>query len=147
MHVEITKWELKINSFLDMYTLLPLKWITNKDLLYSTWTSVPCYVAAWMGGEFGGEWVHVRTWLSPFAVHLQLSEHCLLIGYAPIRGSQVAQWVRNLPAVQETRARSQGQKDPLEEGMATCSSILAWRIPRADLDMTEATEQVYPNVK
>ena len=39
MHVEITKWELKINSLLDMYTLLPLKWITNKDLLHSTWTS------------------------------------------------------------------------------------------------------------
>ena len=41
----------------------------------------------------------------------------------------MAQWVKNLPAVQEMRARSQGQEDPLEEGMATCSSILAWRIP------------------
>ena len=41
----------------DMYTLLYLKWITNKDLLYSTGNSVQCYVAAWMGGEFGGEWM------------------------------------------------------------------------------------------
>ena len=37
--------------------------------------------------------------------------------------------VKNLPAMQETRARSQGREDPLEEGMATHSSILAWRIP------------------
>ena len=43
---------------MDMYTLLCLKWITNKDLLYSTWNSARCYVAAWMGGEFGGEWIH-----------------------------------------------------------------------------------------
>ena len=37
-------------------TLLYLKWITNKDLLYSTGNSARCYVAARMGGEFGGEW-------------------------------------------------------------------------------------------
>ena len=43
--------------------------------------------------------------------------------------SLVAQTVKNLPAMQETRARSLGWKDPLEEGMATHSSILAWRIP------------------
>ena len=39
----------------DMYTLLYLKWITNKDLVYSTGNSAQCYVAAWMGGEFGVE--------------------------------------------------------------------------------------------
>ena len=37
--------------------------------------------------------------------------------------------VKNLPAVQETRVRSLGREDPLEEGMATQSSILVWRIP------------------
>lgn len=42
-----------------MYTLLYLKWKTNKDLLYSTNNSAQYYVAAWMGGEFGGEWIHV----------------------------------------------------------------------------------------
>ena len=44
----------------------------------------------------------------------------------------MAQWVKNLPAVQETqemRVRSLGWEDPLKEGMATHSSILAWRIP------------------
>ena len=55
------------------YTLLYLTWIPKKDLLCSTGDSVQCYVASWMGGEFGGEWIHVYVWLSPFAVHLKLS--------------------------------------------------------------------------
>ena len=38
---------------MDMDTLLYLKWITNKFLLYSTWNSAQCYVVAWMGREFG----------------------------------------------------------------------------------------------
>ena len=42
--------------------------------------------------------------------------------------SLVAQAVRNLPAVQETRVPSLSQEDPLEKGMATHFSILAWRI-------------------
>ena len=41
----------------------------------------------------------------------------------------VAQTVKNLPATQETWVRSLGWEDPPEEGMATHSSILAWRIP------------------
>ena len=41
----------------------------------------------------------------------------------------VAQTVKNLPSVQETWVQSLGQEDPLEEGMATHSSILAWRTP------------------
>ena len=40
---------------MDMHTLLYLKWIINKDLLYSTGNSAQYYVAAWMGGEFGGK--------------------------------------------------------------------------------------------
>ena len=44
---------------MGMYTLLYLKWITNKDLLCSIGNSAQCYVAAWMGGVFGGEWLHV----------------------------------------------------------------------------------------
>ena len=38
--------------------------------------------------------------------------------------------VKNLPAMGETQVRSLGQEDPLEEEMATHSSILAWRIPQ-----------------
>ena len=41
----------------------------------------------------------------------------------------VAQTVKRLPTMQETRVRSLGWEDPLEKGMATHSSVLAWRIP------------------
>ena len=41
----------------------------------------------------------------------------------------MAQVVKNLPAMQEMRVLSVGREDPLEEEMATHSSILAWRIP------------------
>ena len=63
--------------------------------------------------------------------------------------SLVAQMVNNLPAVQEIWVRSPGQEDPLEKGVATHSSILAWRVPwteepgglqrmgSQELDMTE----------
>ena len=63
---------------MDMYPLLYLKWITNKDLLYSAGNSAQHSVAAWMGGEFGGEWIHEYVWLSHTSVHLKLS-HCLLV--------------------------------------------------------------------
>ena len=61
----------------------------------------------------------------------------------------VTQTVKNLPARQEVRVRSLGQEDPLEKGMATHSSMLAWRTPYTEelgklqsmgykeLDMTE----------
>ena len=41
----------------------------------------------------------------------------------------MVQTVKNPPALQETQVRLLGQEDPLEKGMATHSSILAWRIP------------------
>ena len=46
-----------------------------------------------------------------------------------LSASLVAQMVQNLPAMRETWVRSLGWEDPLEEGMATHYSILAWRIP------------------
>ena len=44
----------------------------------------------------------------------------------------VAQTVKSLPEIQETRVQSLGQEDPREEEMATHSSTLAWRIPWAE---------------
>ena len=65
---------------------------------------------------------------------------------------QMAQMVKNPPLMWETWVQPLGREDPLEESMATHSSILAWRIPRTeelggpqsmgsqkDLDMTEVT--------
>ena len=61
--------------------------------------------------------------------------------------SLVAQIVKNLPAMQEIHVQSLGQEDPLENGTATHSSILAWKIPmdrgswqesmESELDTTE----------
>ena len=44
----------------------------------------------------------------------------------------MAQTVKNPPAKWETRIRSLGQEDPMEEEMATHSTILAWRTPRTE---------------
>ena len=49
--------------------------------------------------------------------------------YVNIWASPVAQTVKNLPAMWKTWVRSLGWEDPMEEGMTTHSSILAWRIP------------------
>ena len=48
--------------------------------------------------------------------------------------------VKNLPAMQETCVHSLGQEDPLETGMATHSSILAWRSPRTDVTVHGVTK-------
>ena len=56
------------------------------------------------------------------------------IGY-PLQyswASLVAQVVKNPPAMQEAWVQSLGWEDPLEEGMAAYSSILAWRIPQTE---------------
>ena len=58
---------------MDMHYLL---YLTNKDQLFITWNSAQCYVAPWTRGEFREERVCVCVWLSPFAVHLKLSQHC-----------------------------------------------------------------------
>ena len=46
---------------MDAYTLLYLKWITNKGLPWSAGSTAQCYVAAWMGGALG-EHVCVVSW-------------------------------------------------------------------------------------
>ena len=63
---------------MNMYTLLYLKWITNKNLLHSTRNSAQCYVAAWMGGEFGICMVESLC-CSPETITT------FLIGYTPIQ--------------------------------------------------------------
>ena len=57
---------------------------------------------------------------------VRLSVYCILLHPW---ASLVAQMEKNPPAMQETGVQSLGRQDPLAEGMATHSSILAWRIP------------------
>ena len=53
---------------MDMDTLLYVTWRTSEDLMYNTGNSAHCHVAAWMGGEFGGEGIRVHVWLSLFTI-------------------------------------------------------------------------------
>ena len=53
-------------------------------------------------------------------------------GWTFKRASLVAQMVKNLPAMRETRVRSLGWEGPQEKGMAIHSNILVWAIPRAE---------------
>ena len=67
--------------------------------------------------------------LSPLSMILAMSlsyMDLIMLRYCPFL---VAQLVKNLPAMRETPVRSLGWEDPLEKGIATHSSILAWRIP------------------
>ena len=60
---------------------------------------------------------------------MSLLPHLIPTAALVSEASLVAQTVKNLPAKWETRVRSLGWEDRLEKGMATHSSILAWKIP------------------
>ena len=78
-----------IREFEIMYTLLYLKWITNKDLLYSTGNSAQCYVAAWLEGSLEeNEYMYIyikaeSLYRSPETIIT------LLIGYTPIQSKKL----------------------------------------------------------
>ena len=62
-----------------------------------------------------------------FVLGKEIIPHCM--APSELWASLVAQTVKQLPAMWETRVRSLGGEDPLEKEMATHSSTLAWRIP------------------
>ena len=67
-------------------------------------------------------------WVSVILIWREVSYWLLNSHYQSYMASLVAQTLKNLPAKLETWLWSLGREDPLEEGMATLSSILAWRI-------------------
>ena len=73
---------------------------------------------------------HVLAIVNSGAVNIEVHVSFQIIVFSRFMGASfVAQLVKNLPAVQETWVPSLGWEDPLEKGMATHSSFLAWRIP------------------
>ena len=68
---------------MDMDTLLYLAWRTSKDLLDSTGDSAPCHVAAWMGGESGGEGIQCIYMAECLSCSPETAT-TLLISYTPI---------------------------------------------------------------
>ena len=75
--------------------------------------------------------VHPILKMNAYLRHnMTLTLHFPWVAYhLQLRASLVAQTVKNLPAKQETRLQSLGQEDPLQKGMATHPSFIAWRIP------------------
>ena len=78
---------------MDMHTLLYLKWIINKNLLYSrelcyTGNSAQCYVAAWMGGKFGGEWMDTCICVAESLCCSPENITTLLIAYSSIQNKK-----------------------------------------------------------
>ena len=71
--------------------------------------------------------------MKSFTISLNdLSTSAVSLHYSLTVASLVAQLVKNLPAMQETRVRSWGLEDPLEKEIASHSSILAWKISWAE---------------
>ena len=64
-----------------------------------------------------------------FIFSLEIEICYLYYLYGSRRTSLVAQTVKHLPTIQETRVQSLGEEDPLENEMAPHSSTLAWKIP------------------
>ena len=123
-HGYILILQIKRRSLMSHFTLAGYtSWLS----LTSTWghNSIMCIYAC-LGPH--------RPWSPawPAAGESPISRGNILRGTRWNCASQVAQWVKNPPAMRETqgtRVQSLGWEDPLEEGMSTHSSILACRIP------------------
>ena len=110
----------------------PHRPVTNKNLLYHTGSSTQYSVMTDMGKESEKEWIYVYVYPIHLTAHLKLTQHCKSTISNKKLFKKRRKKRKNPPAMQElqeTRVPSLGQEDPLEEGMTTHSSILAWRIP------------------
>ena len=89
--------------------------------------SAPCYMAAWLGA--GGEWIHICLQLSPFAVHLQLSQHCssAIPHYKFKRKKKMMEAV--IPPGEPTPNTQGCSKDPyiLSSELSELLSMVSWR--------------------
>ena len=88
----------------------------------ATHSSIPAWRIPWTEEPGGLQSMEFKS-------QTELSNICLFLGLYMYMASLVAHTVKNLLIMQETWVRSLGGEDPLEKGMATHSSILAWRIP------------------
>ena len=104
------------------------RWIPGlRDTGIWEWLDVvggECLQLDFLPGQWGGLWWHsLMSWTEPRGEGNLFRFEFEVTGFL---GDAV---VENLPAMQETQVQSWGRKDPLEKGMATHYSFLAWRIP------------------
>ena len=83
-------------------------------------------IAAWQIARFVTDSIHEEMIGNMMEI---IPLYALRMRLTASRASMLAQTVKNLLAMKEMRVRSLGVEDPVEKGMATNSSILAWRIP------------------
>jgi len=98
--------------------------------VYLHWKVICCWreIKIWLGISF----IFIcQIWQFNLKSSVNLSKSLLLFEsqFPDIGASLIVQMVKNPPAIWETWVQSLGQEDLLEKGMATHSSILAWRIP------------------
>ena len=110
-----------------LYSPPHLKWIINKGLLNSTGNSTECYMAAWMGGECVGTWIHTYMCMAKFLCCSPEAITTLLTGYTPIWNKklknadltkQKTQWAKKkdqLKLSNQRRKRMQKKKENLQE--------------------------------
>ena len=119
-----------------IYCFLSGSRVRNLDLKITLWNNCPGIITPICSQAV---WVCVAARVCARRVGWEKEHHCAsihssdllscFIASCPPWASLLAQLVKNLPAMQETRVRFLGLEDPLEKEMATCSSILALRIP------------------
>ena len=108
----------------EFFIAKPFLWSTSYIYLYMT-TGKTIALTIW---TFVSKVVSLLfNMLFTFVIAFLPKNKHLLISWQ--QSSLVSQTVKNLPAICETQTQSLGQKDPLEKGMASHSSIFAWRIP------------------
>ena len=134
----LSKWMKKCGSFVQ-WILLSQEEEPNWHTLPHGWTSeTSCWVKQTRRNRPLIIWFHVCAMLktgrsidteSRWVVARTWGERGDKSSWSAGTKFLVAQMGKNLPAVQETQVQSLGQEDPLEKGMATHSSVVAWRIP------------------
>ena len=89
-----------------------------------------------VGGEIGRSFQQMNespSFRGEQELHMKTT-HCIISFIKIQKSFPGAKLVKKLPVMQETCVWSQGQEDPLKKGMATYSSILAWKIPQTPTD-------------
>ena len=108
------------------------RFLRLKTELYTSFSaiSISCHLNWWRACHslhYPAQKDSFLVWTSHMGLYYLFS--AVYIGLKTDGASLITQLVKNLPAVQETWVWSLGEEEPLEKGMATLSSILAWRIP------------------
>ena len=124
MYIRTSPWEGIVRELgMDMWMLLYVKWITNKDLLFSTWSSAQCYMVAQMGGVWGR--MDACVCMAGSLCCLPEAVTTLLIGHTPKENKKLKKkWTSRLTSyVREIESRGSGSS-PVEPDLFRSAGIV-----------------------